>query len=107
LYDTYGFPIDLTALILSEKGFKLDEKGFDKKLQQQKNRSRAASEMSTDDWTILIDDAEEEFVGYDTLEANVKLTRYRKVTSKKDGDMYQLVFNLNTFLSRRWRTSWR
>ncbi|WP_396601988.1 alanine--tRNA ligase [Algibacter sp. R77976] len=97
LYDTYGFPIDLTALILSEKGLKLDEEGFNKQLQKQKNRSRAASEMSTDDWTILIDDAEEEFVGYDTLQANVKLTRYRKVTSKKDGDMYQLVFNLTPF----------
>ncbi|MFV9552406.1 alanine--tRNA ligase [Algibacter sp. PT7-4] len=97
LYDTYGFPIDLTALILSEKTLKLDEKGFNEELQKQKNRSRAASEMSTDDWTILIEDAEEEFIGYDTLEANVKLTRYRKVTSKKDGDMYQLVFNLTPF----------
>ncbi|WP_034041246.1 alanine--tRNA ligase [Wocania ichthyoenteri] len=97
LYDTYGFPIDLTALILSEKGLKLDEKGFDEHLQKQKNRSRAASKMSTEDWTILNDDDEEEFIGYDTLEANVKLTRYRKVTSKKDGDMYQLVFNLTPF----------
>ena len=97
LYDTYGFPIDLTALILSEKGMKLDEKGFNEELQKQKNRSRAASEMSTDDWTILVDDAEGEFVGYDTLEANVKLTRYRKVVSKKDGEMYQLVFNVTPF----------
>ncbi|MFD0989069.1 alanine--tRNA ligase [Mariniflexile jejuense] len=97
LYDTYGFPIDLTALILSEKGLKLDEKGFNEQLQKQKNRSRAASEMSTDDWTILVDDAEEEFVGYDTLEASVKLTRYRKVVSKKDGEMYQLVFNITPF----------
>ena len=97
LYDTYGFPIDLTALILSEKGLKLDEKGFNEELQKQKNRSRAASEMSTDDWTILIEDADEEFVGYDTLEANVKLTRYRKVVSKKDGEMYQMVFNLTPF----------
>ena len=54
LYDTYGFPIDLTALILSEKGLKLDEKGFNEELQKQKNRSRAASEMSTDDWTIIV-----------------------------------------------------
>ncbi|GAL61058.1 alanyl-tRNA synthetase [Algibacter lectus] len=97
LYDTYGFPIDLTALILSEKGLKLDEKGFNEELQKQKNRSRAASEMSTDDWTILSNDSEEEFVGYDSLEANVKLTRYRKVVSKKDGEMYQLVFNLTPF----------
>ena len=97
LYDTYGFPIDLTALILSEKGLKLDEKGFNEELQKQKKRSRAASEMSTDDWTIIVDDGEEEFVGYDILQANVKLTRYRKVSSKKDGDMYQLVFNLTPF----------
>ena len=97
LYDTYGFPIDLTALILSEKALKLDEKGFKEELQKQKNRSRAASEMSTDDWTILADDVDEEFIGYDTLEADVKVTRYRKVTSKKDGDMYQLVFNLTPF----------
>ena len=67
------------------------------KLQKQKNRSRAASEMSTEDWTILIDDKEEEFVGYHRLEAKVKLTRYRKVVSKKDGEMYQMVFNLTPF----------
>jgi len=97
LYDTYGFPIDLTALILSEKGLKLDEQGFNKHLEAQKNRSRAASEMSTDDWTVIKDDQEEEFVGFDTLKANVKLTRYRKVVSKKDGEMYQMVFNLTPF----------
>ena len=97
LYDTYGFPIDLTSLILSEKGLTLDEKGFESELQKQKNRSRAASEMSTDDWTIIAEDAIEEFIGYDTLEAKVKITRYRKVTSKKDGEMYQLVFNLTPF----------
>ncbi len=97
LYDTYGFPIDLTSLILSEKGLTLDEKGFEEELQKQKSRSRAASEMSTEDWTILVDDPIEEFIGYDALEANVKVTRYRKVTSKKDGEMYQLVFNLTPF----------
>ncbi|MEP5254799.1 MAG: alanine--tRNA ligase [Winogradskyella arenosi] len=97
LYDTYGFPIDLTALILSEKNLKLDEKGFKAQLEKQKNRSRSASETSTEDWTVLVEDEVEEFIGYDALEANVKITRYRKVTSKKDGEMYQLVFNLTPF----------
>ena len=97
LYDTFGFPIDLTALILSEKEYTLDEKGFQEELQKQKNRSRAASEMTTEDWSILVDDSEEEFIGYDALESKVKLTRYRKVVSKKDGEMYQLVFNLTPF----------
>ncbi|QNK78984.1 alanine--tRNA ligase [Winogradskyella undariae] len=97
LYDTYGFPIDLTALILSEKHLKLDEKGFKEQLEKQKKRSRSASETSTEDWTVLAEDDVEEFIGYDALEANVKITRYRKVTSKKDGEMYQLVFNLTPF----------
>ena len=97
LYDTFGFPIDLTALILSEKGFTLDEKGFEQELQKQKNRSRAAGEIAAEDWTVLIKDKEEEFIGYDFLEANVKITRYRKVTSKKEGEIYQLVFNLTPF----------
>ncbi|WP_445955561.1 alanine--tRNA ligase [Yeosuana sp.] len=97
LYDTYGFPFDLTSLILREKGLQIDEVGFHSEMQKQKKRSRAASEMSTEDWTVLLDDSEEEFIGYDALEANVKLTRYRKVISKKSGDMYQLVFNLTPF----------
>tara|TARA_B110000090_G_scaffold191998_1_gene225059 strand:+ start:1104 stop:3722 length:2619 start_codon:yes stop_codon:yes gene_type:complete len=97
LYDTFGFPVDLTALILSEKGFTLDEKGFKDELQKQKNRSKAASEMSTEDWTLLVSDAKEEFVGYDTLSTDVKLTRYRKVVSKKEGEMFQLVFDATPF----------
>ncbi|GAB7256245.1 alanine--tRNA ligase [uncultured Polaribacter sp.] len=97
LYDTFGFPIDLTALILSEKGYTLDENGFKEELQKQKNRSRAASESSTEDWVVLIDDKEEEFIGYDYLEADVKITKYRKVTSKKNGEMFQLAFNLTPF----------
>ena len=97
LYDTFGFPVDLTALILSEKGYTLDAKGFQEELQKQKKRSRAASETSTEDWTVLVDDSAEEFIGYDALNAAVKLTRYRKVTSKKDGEMYQLVFNATPF----------
>lgn len=97
LYDTYGFPIDLTALILSEKGLKLDEAGFEAALKEQKDRSRAATKVETDDWNILEEDATEEFVGYDTLETTVKITRYRKTESKKDGALYQLVFNLTPF----------
>ncbi len=97
LYDTFGFPIDLTSLILSEKGYELDVQGFDKALQQQKDRSRAASEVSKEDWAVLLEDAEQEFVGYDTLEIDVKLVKYRKVKSKKSGDQYQLVFNLTPF----------
>ncbi|MBI9040382.1 alanine--tRNA ligase [Lutibacter sp.] len=97
LFDTYGFPIDLTALILSEKGMTLNEVDFNSELEKQKTRSRAAAVVETDDWVILEDDAEEEFIGYDTLEANVKITRYRKVSSKKEGNFYQLVFNMTPF----------
>ncbi|MEE9350473.1 MAG: alanine--tRNA ligase [Flavobacteriaceae bacterium] len=97
LYDTFGFPIDLTALILSEKGYTLDEQTFKEELQKQKERSRSASKIETDDWVVLFDDTEEEFIGYDLLSANVKISKYRKVTSKKDGDMYQLVFNMTPF----------
>jgi alanyl-tRNA synthetase len=97
LYDTFGFPVDLTALILSEKGYTLDTKGFQEELQKQKKRSRAAGETSTEDWTVLADDSAETFIGYDALNATVKLTRYRKVTSKKDGEMYQLVLNETPF----------
>ena len=68
-----------------------------KELQKQKNRSKAASESSTGDWIILREDNEEEFIGYDTLETKVKITKYRKVSSKKDGDIFQLVFNLTPF----------
>jgi alanyl-tRNA synthetase len=97
LYDTYGFPIDLTALILSEKGLSLDEAAFESELQKQKERSRAASKVKAGDWQILVDDEEEEFIGYDHVEADVKITRYRKVESAKDGDIYQLVFNMTPF----------
>ncbi|SHF71082.1 alanine--tRNA ligase [Leeuwenhoekiella marinoflava] len=100
LYDTYGFPIDLTALILSEKGYSLDEKGFQTELQKQKERSRAAGKIEAGDWTVIEDDAEEEFVGYDTLETPVRITRYRKITTKKEGDQYQLVFNLTPFYAQ-------
>ncbi|PWA07770.1 alanine--tRNA ligase [Flavobacterium laiguense] len=97
LYDTYGFPIDLTALILSEKGLSLDESEFESELQKQKERSRAASKVKAGDWQILREDDDEEFIGYDHTEATVKITRYRKVVSAKDGEIFQLVFNMTPF----------
>ena len=97
LYDTFGFPIDLTALILREKGFELDDAGFNAAMQEQKNRSRAASEVSTEDWSVLIPGNVETFVGYDQSESDVKITRIRKVNSKKDGILYQIVLNNTPF----------
>ncbi|WP_418511829.1 alanine--tRNA ligase [Corallibacter sp.] len=97
LKDTYGFPEDLTDLILRENGFTYNHEEFDKKLKEQQERGKQASQLKSDDWTIVLEDDEQEFIGYDVTEANVKLTKYRKVTSKKDGEMYQLVFNLTPF----------
>jgi alanyl-tRNA synthetase len=97
LYDTFGFPIDLTALILREKGYELDEAGFNAAMQEQKNRSRAASEVSTEDWSVLIPGNVETFVGYDQTENDVKITRIRKVDSKKDGVLYQIVLDNTPF----------
>ena len=97
LYDTFGFPIDLTALILRERGYELDEAGFDKAMLEQKTRSRAASEVSTEDWVILEEGNNETFVGYDQIENEVKITRYRKTDSKKDGILYQIVLNKTPF----------
>ncbi len=97
LYDTFGFPKDLTALILREKGYDFDEQEFESKMQKQKQRSKAASQIDTADWVILREDDEEEFVGYDSLKTPVKITKYRKIKSKKDGELYQLVFNLTPF----------
>ena len=97
LYDTFGFPIDLTALILSEKGYTLDEEGFQKALQAQKDRSKAAAQISKEDWVILRHDNEQEFIGFDQLESQVKIVKYRKLQSKKEGEQYQLVFNLTPF----------
>ena len=97
LYDTFGFPIDLTALILREKGLELDQAGFTIAMQEQKNRSRAASEVSTEDWSVLIPGNVETFVGYDQTENEVKITRIRKVDSKKDGVLYQIVLDNTPF----------
>lgn len=97
LYDTFGFPKDLTALILKEKGYSFNETEFEKELEKQKARSRAASEVTTDDWKVLIDGNVETFVGYDQTENNVKITRIRKVDSKKDGVLYQIVLDATPF----------
>ena len=97
LYDTFGFPIDLTALILRERGYDLDQKEFEAALKKQKDRSRSATKIATGDWVELAQDTQEEFVGYDTLQTTVKIVKYRKVASKKDGEMYQLVFNITPF----------
>ncbi len=97
LFDSNGFPLDLTQLIAKENGFTVDVAGFNIEMQKQKDRSRAASEMTTEDWTVLLEDDVQEFIGYDFLETKVKITRYRKVVSKKDGELYQLVFNLTPF----------
>ena len=97
LYDTFGFPIDLTALILRERGYELDEVGFDKAMLEQKTRSRAASEVSTEDWTLLAEGNTETFVGYDLAENEVKITRFRKIDSKKDGILFQIVLNNTPF----------
>jgi alanyl-tRNA synthetase len=97
LYDTYGFPLDLTQLIAKEKGFIVDEKGFTIEMKAQKERSRSASASETSDWTILSTDETKGFVGYDTLSADVTISRYRKVTTKKEGDLFQLAFNQTPF----------
>ncbi len=97
LYDTFGFPKDLTALILKERGMHYDEAGFNKAMQAQKSRSRAASEVATGDWTVLIGGNIETFVGYDTLEQTARISRYRIVDSKKDGKMFQIVLDSTPF----------
>ena len=97
LKDTFGFPEDLTELILKEKGYSYDKSDFEEKLKEQQARGKEASQLKSDDWTVLSEDEDQEFIGYDTLEAQVKIMRYRKVTSKKDGELYQLVFNITPF----------
>ncbi|ALM48626.1 alanyl-tRNA synthetase [Flavobacterium psychrophilum] len=97
LYDTFGFPEDLTALILKEKGLEYNKADFDAELKKQKDRSRAASEVATDDWVLLAEGNIETFVGYDQAENEVKITRYRKVDSKKDGVLYQIVLDNTPF----------
>jgi alanyl-tRNA synthetase len=96
LYDTYGFPADLTSLILSEQNLGFNQTDFDLAMQEQKDRSKKSGKIEKGDWEVLIEDGKEEFVGYTYLETEVKITRYRKVKTK-DGQQYQLVFNLTPF----------
>lgn len=96
LFDTFGFPIDLTRLIAAEHQLTIDEKGFEAEMQQQKNRSRAAGTIDTEDWVVLSDTAMNEFVGYDSLEIKSKVIKYRKVKAKGK-EAYQLVLEATPF----------
>ncbi|WP_339879504.1 alanine--tRNA ligase [uncultured Algoriphagus sp.] len=96
LYDTFGFPLDLTSLIARESRLSLDEKGFAQEMEAQKTRSRAASESETGDWVIVNEDNGVEFVGYDYLKAHAQIIKYRVISDKK-GDKYQLVLDKTPF----------
>ncbi len=95
LYDTFGFPLDLTKLVAEEKGLAIDEKGFEVEMKQQKDRSRAAGTVDAEDWVIL-KDGSNKFVGYDSLEAETSVLKYRKVKAKGK-ELYQLVLNTTPF----------
>ena len=96
LYDTYGFPLDLTELILKENDLVVNRREFNEAMEAQKNRSRSATAMETGDWIEILEDDKEEFVGYDYLSTDVKITRYRKMNIKGK-KLFQLVFNITPF----------
>ncbi len=96
LYDTFGFPIDLTALLARERGLEVDMEGFQKALEEQKNRSRAATAIDTSDWVVVQEGDSVTFVGYDQLECATEVLKYRKVTAKGK-DQYQLVLSVTPF----------
>jgi len=97
LYDTYGFPLDLTELILKENNLTVISAEFDTEMKKQRERSKSAAAVDTEDWIILRDDAGgQPFIGYDQTAGEVSITRYRKVKSK-DGEVYHLVFNQTPF----------
>ncbi|MFP4042022.1 MAG: alanine--tRNA ligase [Bacteroidales bacterium] len=96
LYDTYGFPLDLTELILKEHGLSVNHKKFNEELEKQKNRSRNAAKIETGDWVKVNDKGPGEFIGYETLETEVRIVQYRKV-KQKGKELYQLVFDKTPF----------
>ncbi|MGA0257891.1 MAG: alanine--tRNA ligase [Saprospiraceae bacterium] len=97
LYDTYGFPFDLTRLVAEEKGWNVDEKGFNHALAQQKARSRADASKETGDWVVVNEDAETEFIGYDELAAeDIRLSKYRTV-KEKGNEYIQLMLDRTPF----------
>ncbi|MGY6744267.1 MAG: alanine--tRNA ligase [Cecembia sp.] len=96
LYDTYGFPLDLTSLIARESGYSVDETGFAKEMEVQKTRSRAAAEQETGDWVLVHEEEGVEFVGYDYLQSQSRIVKYRQIKDKK-GDRYQLVLDRTPF----------
>ena len=96
LLDTYGFPIDLTRLIAGENNLQVDEAGFEAEMQQQKNRSRAATTLETEDWQVLHPQNSRGFAGYDCLELNTQILRYRKVKGKGK-ELYQIVLEQTPF----------
>jgi len=96
LYDTFGFPEDLTSLIAAENGLSIDKPGFDAEMKQQKDRSRAATAIDTGDWVTLIDNPLVEFVGYDMLETNTSIVKYRKVKAKGK-ESWQVVLEATPF----------
>ena len=97
LFDTFGFPFDLTALIAHERGFTVDQAGFDQAMDAQKSRSRAAAASKAGDWVVLSASEKEDFIGYDQLTSKVQIAQYRKMTTSKEGDFFQLVFDSTPF----------
>ncbi len=96
LYDTFGFPIDLTELIAREKDIQIDLDGFQKALQEQKNRSKADAKKDTGDWNVLVNDAQETFCGYDHVTSTTRISRFRQIEQK--GKIYtQLVLDESPF----------
>ena len=96
LYDTFGFPIDLTQLLAREENKNVDMAGFNKALEEQKNRSRAAAVIDTEDWVVLIPKSETKFIGYDHLVTEAKIAKYRKVKAKGK-EQFQIVLDNTTF----------